>query len=202
MTTQSAQAPKKLRVFCGIDVPPDVLHVLQVNQRELKGALSESRISWAQLSEAHLTLMFFGDVDSAAVPRITEALASVCKESTPMTLSLAGRGCFPSEQNPRVLWMGVEDSVGQLAILEAQIRRTLGSFIVLPDLRAFNPHLTIARIRDLMGTGRDGLIKWLRGTTRDEPVSWHMTSVKLWSSQLSPAGAKHSVLAELPLACD
>jgi RNA 2',3'-cyclic 3'-phosphodiesterase len=199
MTTSSD--PTKLRVFCGIDVPPAVLTALRTSQREFQEILQASKVSWPNLAEAHLTLLFLGSVDSHTIPEISQALALVCGQSRAMNLALSGRGCFPSERNPKVMWAGVEDPERRLTTLEARVRHALCAHVARPDERAFHPHLTIARIKHLARTERDALATWLRASI-SAPGPWRVTSVKLYSSQLASEGAKHSVLAEHLLACD
>ena len=200
--TVPVPAASKSRVFCGIDAPGVVLECLCAAQTELNAILQDSKVTWPHLSEAHLTLAFLGEVDTARITEISQVLATVCMKSKPINLLLTGRGCFPGGRNPKVLWMGVDDdSGGQLTILQGRICQALGGYIERPDPRAFHPHVTLARIKHLASKERDALLKWLQAA-RAVPVPWPAASVKLYASHLSPEGAKHSVLAEHPLGCD
>lgn len=193
-------APSNLRVFCAIDVPAEVIGTLRARQDELKHILRRSRVSWPRPGNTHLTLVFLGDVPAPSIPEVGDAIADACRDSPQLHLQTAGRGCFPSAHNPRVLWIGVEDPAGHLAMLESRLQNTLRQFIADPEHRKFHPHLTLARIKELDRHERLDLRKWLAASGH-EPVAWTAAAVKLYSSRLSSEGSEYSVLAEHALGC-
>lgn len=201
MTDAPSSTTADLRLFCAIDVPPAVSGALASAQGELKRALPDSRVSWSRPDAIHLTLVFLGDVSALSVPRANDALANVCRASHSMNLRTSGRGCFPSAHHPRVIWIGVDDPAGRLATLAAAIRTALLPLIAKPDDRPFHPHLTLGRIKHLAGHERARLKAWLAAPSVPS-MTWPVTTVKLYSSQPTPAGSEYSVLAELPLACE
>jgi RNA 2',3'-cyclic 3'-phosphodiesterase len=80
----------------------------------------------------------------ARVPALTDALAGVLAPAE-VHLRLAGAGTFPARGDPRVLWVGVDGDVEQLAVLAdaaADAGRSVGIDV---DRRAYRPHVTVGR---------------------------------------------------------
>ena len=63
----------------------------------------------------HVTVKFFGEVDAVRLSALDTALARAAAAAAPCELTLAGTGAFPAAQNPRVLWLGIQDPTGRLA---------------------------------------------------------------------------------------
>lgn len=112
---------------------------------------------WVPPENLHLTLVFLGNVEDGGAARLEAELAAALAPHPPLTLRLAGAGCFPplpprgKARPARVAWLGieVEEGVERLAAVQEAAadaaRRAVG---FTSDDRPFSPHLTIARPRD------------------------------------------------------
>lgn len=118
-----------------------------------------------------------------------------------MAVVLTHLGVFPDVRAPRVLWVGCRSSseVAALADLANAVDRALTSLGFEPDGRPFQPHLTLARIKDgarSFGQAllRSGLLD------RDAPIgTCQVGHLHLMQSDLRPSGPVYSPLWSLAL---
>ena len=111
-------------------------------------------------------------------------------------MSWRGIGAFPSNRNPRALWLGVINGAAQLAAIEAEISRRIAGAAVELEERALLPHLTLGRIK-MAGKGID----WPKVLKACElsNVTSHIDRVTLYRSKLSQYGPNYTGLVSAPL---
>jgi 2'-5' RNA ligase len=115
----------------------------------LDGALARLRDRpgaprWARRDALHVTLAFFGEVPDARVDALTAALRPAAA-GPPLHLRLTGAGTFPRRGAPRVLWVGLDGDVEQLASLAAAAAGAARAAGLPLEHRAYRPHLTVGR---------------------------------------------------------
>lgn len=99
---------------------------------------------WVGRDAQHVTLAFFGEVPSGQVAELTAAVGAAV--GTPaLHLRLAGAGTFPERGAPRVLWVGVDGDVPELAALAGAVADAARAVGVPVDRRPYRPHLTVGR---------------------------------------------------------
>ena len=87
----------------------------------------------------HVTLVFLGSTDAAAVPRVWSAVPA-----DPVAPVLAGRELVAlPRRRPRVFALGLEDRDGLAADLQRVVADALGQ----DEGRRWMPHVTLARVR-------------------------------------------------------
>jgi RNA 2',3'-cyclic 3'-phosphodiesterase len=129
-------------LFAAVVPPPAALDHLGGALGRLRDRAGAPR--WVGRDTQHVTLAFFGEVPASRVPLLTDALTGVLSE-VDVHLRLAGAGTFPEKGDPRVLWVGVDGDVEELAGL-AQVAASAGrSAGIDVDRRAYRPHVTIGR---------------------------------------------------------
>ncbi len=183
------------RLFIAILLPDAIKTRLATGQRSLQRRIPGGLVRWTPLDQMHLTLRFLGDVPEESVPAIIEALHRASCAVAPFDLHAAGLGCFPDARRPRVLWVGATGELTELHKLQERIAAESAPWGRREE-RAFHAHLTLGRIKD--GAGREALrlgAVWLEEADRDFG-GWRVNEVALLRSELSPTGARHSVLAE------
>lgn len=104
-------------------------------------------------------------------------------------------GFFPNPHAPRIFWCGIE--APGLAELAAETDRATAALGVAPELRAFSPHLTLARIKDRLNL--QPLREAIAALPDLEFGGFAATSFHLYQSQLRPSGSVYTKLAEFPL---
>ncbi len=196
--SRTLEATDRIRGFVAVLLDGAVLEELQVLQRLLKGRLPEG-LRWARAEQLHLTLQFLGDLEPGMLPEAAARLAQVCGLHRPFSLSLAGLGFFPDPRRPRVLWVGLSGEVDQLLHLQSDVSEGLGQFGTHREQRAFQPHLTLARVRprSRLSPGSWPAADAVNGP---RPVPWTVREVHLMRSELHPAGARYTILRSVHLA--
>ncbi|MEW6232590.1 MAG: RNA 2',3'-cyclic phosphodiesterase [Chloroflexota bacterium] len=191
-----------VRCFVAIELNEEARSALAALQARLKGAdrTAAQAVKWVAPQGIHLTLKFLGQVPRARVQAIVDALRNACRGGDPFELSLAGAGCFPSPQSPRVLWVGLEGDLERLASLQQAVEGALVKLGFPPEDRPFQPHLTLGRVRETAGKEeRRRLGLAARALPGMEGTKVPVAAVSLIRSHLRPEGAVYEKLAELPL---
>jgi 2'-5' RNA ligase len=131
----------------------------------------------------HLTLVFLGATDADQLAAYEAALADV---SVPMLeLTLDRYGYWPA---PRILWLGSSRTPPELYELVAELNRRLRGCDFVPERRAFQAHITLAR-------------KFLGPAPAQPPatsVRWRIGEVALVESLRSTEGSLYQVLRRWP----
>lgn len=109
-------------------------------------------VRWVAEENLHVTLQFLGEVDSALAAPIGEALGEAVGAARPFDVTLGGFGAFPDLGAARVLWLGMERHPA-LELLANDVAGALRRFGFEPELKPFQPHLTIGRARRDAGGG-------------------------------------------------
>jgi RNA 2',3'-cyclic 3'-phosphodiesterase len=137
----------------------------------------------------HVTLCFLGWVDVGEV----DAVAAACGVAAGMPGSLlrVGDGIWLPARRPRVLAVELDDLGARLGAVQSALSEALaeGGWYT-PERRRFLPHVTAARV------GRGARVR--RGSelpSLPDEVSFPGTTVTLFRSRLSPAGARYEGLA-------
>lgn len=182
-----------MRLFVALEVPESLQRTLATLQERLKPALAEAglRARWVPPGHLHLTLAFLGEVAEARLPALGSVLAEVAGRHDSFDACTAALGAFPSENRPRVLFLGLAPCapLDALALdLQEMLRRAGFSL----DAKPFHPHLTLAR---MAGGPARGLTRGARLPSRLLPAR----ELLLVRSHLGPE-ARHEVLARWGMA--
>ena len=188
-----------MRLFVGIEISPAVVTatIELVAQLQAAGAklAPRSRITWVTAERLHVTVRFIGHVDEAKVNVIRAVLAPPLAMD-PFDLTIAGIGTFPPKGSPRVVWAGLTGGRDQLLAIERSVSERLTQAGVPHEERPYNPHLTLARVRDAERLRSAPLVGDLRdvslGTTAVDAIT-------LFESRLSPKGPTYVPLGRTPL---
>jgi 2'-5' RNA ligase len=114
----------------------------------------------------------------------------------PFILPLTGVGSYPTRGVSKVLWAGVGAGHSRLFQLRQRVDDTLLRLGWRGDLSTFEPHITLARLRDAPPAA---ITHWVRRHREYAGPSFPVKSFDLRSSELQPEGAEHTVLRVFPL---
>lgn len=134
-----------LRIFIAITTPPALQQALEDVRASFQSLPLAFR--WVAPSHLHATLKFLGDVPETKLAMVFDALTRATTGQQPFVLTAKALGCFPHTTRPRVLWMGLDDPHHRLVKVYQRIDADLTEVGFPPDERPFQPHLTLARIR-------------------------------------------------------
>jgi 2'-5' RNA ligase len=188
-----------MRLFVGIEISPAVVAVSLDLIAELQTARAklapQSRITWVTAERLHITIRFIGHVEDTRADEIRAALAPPLVLD-PFDLTIAGVGTFPPKGPPRVVWAGLTGGRDQLLAIESTVSERLARAGVPREDGRYNPHLTLARVRDAAGLRSATLVGSIRevslGTTSVDAIT-------LFESRLSPKGPTYVALSRTPL---
>jgi 2'-5' RNA ligase len=177
------------RLFIAIALPASLREQLAALYEPLRGVL------WARPEQLHLTLRFLGEVETPASELVETALGRVRVE--PFVLPVGGVGAFPPRGNPRVLWVGVGSGHPRLYQLRQQVDDALLGAGVALDVRFFQAHATLGRVRDEAAPA--AIAQFLRRHREFEAAPFRAEAFQLFASELTPAGAVHTLKREFVL---
>lgn len=127
------------RLFTAIEIPESI----------------RRKIAWLDLPPArvarltppddlHITLHFIGEVSDSLRDAVQVGLRSVT--ASPFVLELKGGGAFANRGRPEILYAGIKQSA-EMSALWGAIGEFLKSLEIKLDDREFNPHVTVARMK-------------------------------------------------------
>jgi 2'-5' RNA ligase len=108
---------------------------------------SVAGVRWVPVQNIHVTLAFLGRVAEEQVGTLSAAMAAAVQDHVDFTVRLGELGAFPSARRARVIWAGIDDPTRGLAGLAGSVADALEPLGFPREARAFQPHATIARLK-------------------------------------------------------
>lgn len=175
-------------------------------QRHLEGVIRQVAqvlpdIRWVNPQGIHLTLAFLGELDDAQLAAALQAAEVAAQQVKPFSYRLTKLDIFGTTRQPRVIWMGIEETSGTLNRLQRILYQQLREQGFELDTRPFSPHLTLARVKaPLTATEQQRLQQLLEGKQQGiTSTEYTVRHIEIMKSELLRTGAKYSVLKACPL---
>jgi RNA 2',3'-cyclic 3'-phosphodiesterase len=179
------------RLFSAFEIPLDVAAGLSFFRGGLFGA------RWVEPEDYHITLRFFGDIDSHTAQAVDHDLIAteLFFHGQSLRLDFDEVGVFGGQQ-PRALIARVKPGSGlsRLQAAHEAIARRNG---LAPETRKFTPHVTLARLR---GVDPQAVGAWLSERAYPLALSFEAARFALYSSRDSVGGGPYRIEAVYPLA--
>ncbi len=183
-----------IRSFIAIKLPDDIRRAVAELIDELRK--TEADVKWVPADKIHITLTFLGNTDDSLIPKIKDRISKKLSHFNAFYIKIVGVGCFPSEKRPRVLWVGIEIS-DALRSIQKDIDTEAAELGFALEERPFSPHLTIGRVRSQKGIAElSGTFAKFRSS---DFGTVEVKSIQVMKSELKPAGAEYTSIAEIPL---
>lgn len=186
---------QSIRCFIAIEIPEPIQEQLVRIQGTLRKQISKA--SWVKPGNIHLTLKFLGDVDPEDIESIGKAVEGVTKHHHSFSLHIGGVGAFPNLARPRVIWVGVKFGAERVSDLAQDINLALSTRGFSLDAKKFNPHLTIARLREKIDL--KPYASQYRQYNRIHGAEMTVDTISLIQSRLHSRGAIYSTLQSYSL---
>lgn len=191
------------RLFVALNFDEATKNLLSNYAAAIKPFFQERSPTWVNPDIYHLTLYFFGEVDEAGLEVICRKFQNLEHNLQAPTLVSQGQRFLPDRKNPRTLCVsfGIEPPALRKSIesIVAESRRAAAMIGLLPDLRPWTPHLTLARFKDAYS--RSGLANAAtlasEHTTQPEAVpriSCQPKTFDLMESELLPHGPRYTLV--------
>ncbi len=156
-----------------------------------------SGVGWVAPDNLHVTLKFLGGVEPGRLADTEVALARAASAAPPFDLTLGGVGAFPTSSRPRVVWAGVAGGRDALGTLAGRVDSALADLGFERETRPYSPHVTLGRVR---APRRDAaLAAAIEAGAGRGFGTLRVDRLVLMRSDLSPRGARHTVLVSWPL---
>ncbi|MBI3352950.1 MAG: RNA 2',3'-cyclic phosphodiesterase [Nitrospirae bacterium] len=137
-----------MRCFIAIDFPDPLKENFSEIQDELKKTGPE--VKWVNPHQIHLTLCFFKSLRTEDIKLISQKVKQEVLNYGPFELVLKGMGSFPPSRDPRVIWIGIVESL-KLTALYRMIQKIGQPFgEEYPETgreEPYVPHVTLGRVQ-------------------------------------------------------
>jgi 2'-5' RNA ligase len=176
-----------MRCFVAVELDPVLRNPLV---RLLREQLPRTRdVRWCTEQQLHVTLKFLGEVADERIPKVCEVVAAASAQLQPFAIRLSSLGCFPSPNNARVLWCGIEDPTAGCQRWLTLADPPLAELGFERERRAYHAHITLGRSRT-----RDGsavIRRVLETVPPPPPNEMTVEHVVLFESRLGAGGARY-----------
>lgn len=179
------------RVFLALAPPESVREACAQLVSQLRERPDGEAVRWVRPEGYHVTLRFLGNVVVEHLPEIAKRVGDAVADSVPFEATLTAARCFPKGRKPRVVVLDVSPEA-ELQALAARVEAGCTAAGLAPEKRAFQPHLTLGRLRARRAPALDAA--QLPG-----PCSFPAREVVLFRSELSPSGAIYTPIESMPL---
>lgn len=202
-----------LRAFVAITLPAQTRRALARACEEFRlAAPGSAGERWVAEENLHATLRFIGALAEDDVDRVVAALTEACADHRPFSMTLGRVVARPGGRRARMLWATVADGVEPAQRLAADVEDALlGTLELVPEERAYRPHVTLCRFRKPHAppaealAAADAALDAAAPSCGAETLSATVVSVpavSLLSSTLTPSGPVYRELAGIPLGGD
>ncbi len=182
-----------MRLFIAVFPPPDAQVAATRAADELRRLPGTRGVSWVKRDNLHFTLRFLGELDEVAVRRAEKATIEAVAEHRAFGASIGGFGAFPTAKKARVLWIGLLQGAEPMRRLADSLETVLRKRGFEPAEQAFEPHLTVGRLRD----AADWTTRLIEAPSLDQ--RFQVDRLHVVSSSLTSKGSVYERVAEAPL---
>jgi len=133
-----------MRIFVGIDLDEAIRGKIARFVEGVSGFAPEAR--FVRPESLHVTLKFIGEQKPEQVEAVAQKLRGIRGDR--FEIRFAEFGFFPTAKSPRVFWIGIHAGP-ELTALAKRVDDTTAELGVPREDRAYSPHLTLARERQV-----------------------------------------------------
>ena len=172
----------QIRAFLAIDLDDDLKPKINKIIGEFKK--TDARIKYVELANLHLTLKFFGDIDTEGLSLLEDAIANVVSQFDSFKIKIKGCGAFPNNSHIKVIWVGIdEDSI--IKDLHDKLDNEFARLGLDKD-KKFSTHLTIGRMKS--AKNKNKVKSTIEEFSDFEIGEMEVAGITLKKSTLTPAG--------------
>ena len=174
---------ERARLFFALDPDAPTRAALAAWRQKALGGREELRLPGPE--SLHVTLAFLGARDEATIEALARAGLSAVAGRSPVVLR-ARRVVAVPRRRPRLLALDLDDLEGGPGDVATAVAGALaGAGLYEPGVRAFWPHVTLARVRGKRAGGP---------LPAPPAIPFAFDRVTLYRSHLSPAGARYEAV--------
>lgn len=181
-----------MRLFIGIPMSLETMKTLSQVREQCEATTTGLR--WSAAESWHVTLQFLGQASDEQADCVLERLRTI--EAVPVPVRIGGLGFF---ERAGVFWAGVA-LTPELLALEQKVVAATRQCGFMPEERAYNPHVTLARAKGRGGAGAVAPLKRAveRGKTEIK-AAFTAGEFVLYESIPGPEGSRYEVRGRFAL---
>ncbi|MBE2281036.1 MAG: RNA 2',3'-cyclic phosphodiesterase [Ignavibacteriaceae bacterium] len=141
------------------------------------------------VNRQHITLKFLGDVDESQIEVIKNEMLEL-KNYLPVIINFDGFGVFYRNGKPGILYAKFKND-GKPGLIHSHIEKITRNAGIPDDSRAFEPHLTLWRIKTSLPENR---LKPFLDFNPEVTTGIKLNNISLMKSELKPAGPVYTKL--------
>ena len=148
--TAVSPTPPTFRAFVAIVPPLTVKTELEAVVRQLRQRDGDEAVRWVAADALHITLAFLGQIEESEATQLIDSLRAEVEGVEPFELSVGSLGTFEDRRRrggAQVVWAGLDGNVEALGGLHKQVIEAVKSVGLRVESRAFQPHITLGRVR-------------------------------------------------------
>jgi 2'-5' RNA ligase len=193
---------ESIRTFLAVPLPDAVKSTVGAVQSEFQA--TGRSLKWVAPELLHITVRFLGSVPATRIQLVEAAAALGAAKVSPFVLTLTGLGAFPNERSPRVIWAGLQDDDGLVALhtLFEHVEDAMAAQGFAREERSFSPHITLGRARDTATSADRRAVGERLAVVRDRikvAGRFEVRELIVMRSDLSRGGPVYTPLAIAPL---
>lgn len=184
-----------VRLFVAIEITEEIRKKFIELQNTLKKA--DADVGWVSPENFHVTLKFIGYLEEEKIDAVIGIIKDSVIDIKPFNLNYIGASVFPTQKNPRVIFIDVIDPGKNLTNIHQRLDSQLAALGIEQENRPFEAHLTIGRIKTRKNVNK--LIDNLNSYIGFNFGSEHIAQVVLMKSNLSQKGPVYTKLQNINL---
>ncbi len=161
-------------------------------------------MKWVSGENIHLTIKFIGETEDTLIPLMCDRIRVLIRLTPlpPFQVQCVSLGAFPSLEQPRIFWAGLDPQSAEVAtLLHRLVERELYNLGIAKEGREFNPHITLGRLKTSKETTKEKVTE-LGATFHELGANFGRCFIKdmvLYESFLKPDGPIYKVVDRFPL---
>ncbi len=180
------------RTFLGFRPPQALIDQIQETLLLVRRKPGVSDVRWNAPSELIVTLVPLGELSPGTIARVASVVESVCSASPRMTITVDGFSGLPNMIQPRYLVATLGGDIEWLTSLSARLDSAVGNLIPPRDFRAFQPHITLGRLKTESEPNRVALGRAIKLAAVPPMGTIPVEAIELLVSTASTAGIGYS----------
>ena len=163
-----------------------------------KMAARSNAYNWSKPENLHVTVNFVGEILDREVPEFCKAVKDFVREQTfePFEISLCGVKAFPTNEQPRTIYMAVDEGTDALIHMNRELTKMIQDWGFNKDKNDFVPHVTLGRLR--RGQRPDEAIQESLHRLRNHDSGFcNVSSIVVNSSYMDTTGPTYTPMATI-----
>jgi 2'-5' RNA ligase len=163
-----------------------------------KMAARSNAYNWSKPAGLHVTVNFVGEIVDREVPEFCQTVKNFVQQFQPFELSLCGVKAFPSNEQPRTIYLAVDEGADALVYMNRELTKMIQDWGFNKDKNEFVPHVTLGRLR--RGQRPDAAIEESLHRLRNHDSGFcNVGAIVVNSSYMDSSGPTYTPMATIKL---